>query len=270
MAVIDDIVMIQMQRPGIDGAGISSAEKSQLVNDIAAALARADITKLTDVPDVSGTPSNGQVLVWSGVNNRWEVTTFTAGIATILDGGSGTVSTTAVAMEFGDGLTVTASGTGGTVYPAVVFGGTGTATSAAHSDHTHTLRAELPLPFDASGTLSSSTRPLVEPTAVSGLDPARSYVISARLHGDLRGGGTGAGYTLPRITIGTDDRDRFGGTRGEVRTVSGVDRDYSMEHPGVAITGVTSVNVGATLAFRSGDPIIVGAGELVITIKANR
>lgn len=269
MAVIDDIVLIQMQRPGIDGTGISSAEKTQLVNDVAAALARANITKLTDVPDVNGTPTNGQVLQWSAANNRWEVSSLTAGISTILDGGSGVVSIIANSMEFSDGLTVTASESGGTVYPAVVFGGTGSANSVAHSDHTHTLRANVAFPFDASGTLSSGSRTLISGT-VSGLDPLRTYIISADLIGDLRGGGTGAGYTLPRITIGSVVQDRFGGTRGEVRTVSGVDREYSMDHPGATVTGVTSVAVSATTAYRSGDPIIVGAGELTISIKANR
>lgn len=267
MAVTDDIVLIQIQRPGIDGAGIAAPEKTQLVNDVAAALARANITSLMAVPGVTGTPANGDVLTFDG--SQWQPQTMAAGIVTISEQGIGVISTIAGTMEFAEGLTVTASETGGTVYPSVVFGGTGSANSVAHSDHTHSLWADVPLPFDASGTLSSGSRPLVSGT-VSGLDPARTYIITADLIGDLRGGGTGAGYTLPRITIGSVIQDRFGGTRGEVRTVSGVDRQYSMDHPGATVSGVSSVTVGATLAFRSGDPIIVGAGELTIGIKANR
>jgi hypothetical protein len=43
-----------------------------------------------------------------------------------------------------------------------------------------------------------------------------------------------------------------------------------MEHPGVTVSGVSSVTVGASITYSEGDPTYVAGGELVISIEANR
>lgn len=139
------------------------------------------------------------------------------------------------------------------------------ANTIAEGNHTHAIRVDVPLRFAASGSLSGSTRTLVSGN-ITGLDPARTYIVKAHLSSDVRGEGTGAGTTLPRITIAGNARDRF----GVVRTVAGVDRSYDMRHPGVSVSDVSNVAVSATLAYQAGDPINVGAGELVVIITSNR
>lgn len=263
----DDILIHHVMIPGMDGNGMTPAEYAQLRSDADDILARPNITGVMAIPGVSGSPTVGDVLVHIG-DDQWEPQELSPGISIVFS--SGVISNVASTLDFHSGsFNVTASGSGGTVFIEPRYAGSGAARTLARSDHEHQLRLDAALPFDETGTLSSGTRTLISGN-VTGLDPSRTYMLSGELKGDLRGGGDGAGYTLPRITMAGNARDRFGGSRGEVRTVSGVDRPYEMNHPGVTVSGVTSASVSASIAYRSGDPINVGAGELTIKIKANR
>lgn len=149
---------------------------------------------------------------------------------------------------------------------SIEWGGTGSAQTAARSDHAHTLHSDRPFPFPATGTLSGGTRQLVAGN-VTGLNPDLTYVLDGDLRLDLQGEGTGGSYTMLRIIIANDTESRF----GESRTVAGVPREASMRHHGQVVFGVSSVAVRAEIQFMGvSDPIHIGAGELMIGIKPDR
>ncbi len=67
----DDIFLIQVARPGTDGIG-TPADYATIRSDVAALLARANITKLDDVPDVSAAaPADDDALLWDAATSTW-------------------------------------------------------------------------------------------------------------------------------------------------------------------------------------------------------
>lgn len=67
----DDIFLIQVARPGTDGIG-TPGDYATIRADVATALARANITKLDDVPDVNATaPADADVLLWNAATSTW-------------------------------------------------------------------------------------------------------------------------------------------------------------------------------------------------------
>lgn len=264
-----EVHIVLTQTPGVDGTP-STSRLTQIENDLATLLGRPVITQLADVPDVVGPFANGQVLVWDDTDEEWRPGSVNLPIQATAFGGT-PLATAFRILDTTFGLTMTAD----EPFPGVErvriqanFAGTGDANTIARSNHTHTLPANTRAFATASGTLSSGTRTLISGT-VSGLNPAYTYLADAILIGDLRGEGSGAGYSQPRITLNSVTQTRFGGN-GDVRTVAGVDREYSMHHGGVSVSGVSSFAYSATLSYQSGDPINVGAGELVIRLRANR
>lgn len=256
----------QIATPGQPG-NITEAEASALRADLAAysaQLASFGIASLTDVALVN--LADGEVLQFDEGSGTWVNATITAGIERVL-GSAGELEGPFHTLNIFGGLTYNVT-TPGILEIKPILAGTGSDT-IARGDHVHTLRGDSAYPFDASGSLSSGTRTFVSDT-LTGLDPNLHYRITGTLEGEVRGEGTGAGRSHPSITIHGNTRTRFGGSRGYVRTVSGVDRPYGMRHPGVTVTGVTSVAVSASLAHIDGDPKYVGGGELMILVRANR
>lgn len=260
-ATLQDIIVVKIQRPGIDGTGITPAEKSQLVTDVATALARPDIRHLEDLEDVSGGQAVGETIVWDGTN--WVPGQPVGSIGVVYDHTDTPVITEATSITAKGGLTARA-GTGPNA--AVIEALIGTAANTlAEGNHTHTLKTDPLFPYPESGALSSGTRTLVSGN-VTGLDPARTYVLKGTLTGDVQGGGSGAGYSTPRITIHGNTKARF----GRVRSVAGVPREFTCHHGGVTVTGVSTATVSADIQYSEGDPIVVGSGVLRIEIEANR
>lgn len=256
-----EVHVVITQTPGVDGLP-TAARLAQIEDDLAAMLGRPVIARVVDIPDVAGTPTDGQILTYNEAGAEWNVSDPLMGVSVQRSGvpQGGPVDT----LNMNTAFNVSNSG-GGIVSVWPVWGGTGSADSFARSDHTHQVPDNRRIIFGATATLSSGSRTLVSGT-VTGLDPTRVYRATATLRGDLRGEGTGAGYTLPRITMAAALQSRF----GDVRTVAGVDREFNMDHAGVTVSGVSSFAYSATIIYQAGDPIYVGAGELVITLRPNR
>lgn len=67
----DDVFLIQVARPGVDGIG-TPGDYATIRADVATALARVDITQLDDVPDVdAASPSDGDALLWDAGTSEW-------------------------------------------------------------------------------------------------------------------------------------------------------------------------------------------------------
>lgn len=232
-------------------------------NNVKSRLTEVEGLGLVDLSDVDLTSlADGLTLVWDESAQVWKPGTSGGTIARIGNAGTEDNSYDVNYISLRNGLRFVASAPGVVFVEAITGTTLGTLASGAH---THQIRPGDPFPFPATGSLSSGSRSLVSGT-VTGLDPARTYVIWGTLKVQLRGEGTGAGYSTPRITINSNAVNDV----EPVRTVSGVPHTAFMEHEGVTVSGVSSVAVSATLAYSSGDPIHVGAGKLVIRVKSNR
>lgn len=265
---LDTVFMTQIARPGLSGDGMDVAEYAALRADMNTMLARPAIHQLLDIPDVNGAPVDGDTLVYDAATNEWSPAAIPNGIRVSPDAEDDPWPGVNL-MIFTGGLSAVRS----SLYPNIVtvvpnVTGSGTSYAMARVDHTHAIRLPARVPFPATGSHSAGTRSLTTQT-ISGFDPSRTYNVWGELRGDLRGEGTGAGYSRPRITL--TDASAHGQNRfGDVRTVAGVDREFGMVHQGIQFTGRSSITVEATLQFQPGDPMYVGAGELVIYIESNR
>lgn len=234
--------------------------------EVADLKARVDATEnkaLGDLADVSTDgATSGMALVHDGTG--WTPGSVTGAIGRVQNGpnSKGVDGVTTIVAGFGLDIDEPPPGEAWVVVRPIY----GTASSTiAEGNHTHSIRPDTQLTFSASGSFSSGTRTLVSGT-VTGLDPARTYVLRGVLDVQLRGDGSGAGYTRPRITINGNSVDM----PERPRNVAGVQPCYTMRHPGVQVSGVSSVPVNATIAYSEGDPTWVGGGALTISIEANR
>lgn len=259
-----DVLIHHVIATGLPGDGMTSAEASALRADFAEVMSRSTTLALDDLTDVDTTGiSDGDTLVYDSATGQvvpGELPGLTVrDDVTILDNTQVLYATTA------GGIGIGASAEPGRANLYLAYGGTGTSSMPARMDHTHEIRTNVPFRFGATGSLSSGTRPLTSGT-ITGLDPDKAYVLTGRLSGQVRGEGTGAGYSLPRITINGSNRD----IAERPRTVAGVQVGYYLEHFGVNVAGLSTVNVAASIAYSEGDPVWVGGGELIIEIRASR
>lgn len=219
-----------------------------------AGLSDVDMTDLAD----------GLLLAYDAGSDTWKPVDVQSGLTNVRASNGDVILANVKRLQIGTGLTGTPHGTLADVLILTPTWGVDENT-VAMGNHTHSVPAQTRATFVSSGSLSSGTRTLVSGT-FSGLDATRTYRLEAHLRGDLQGEGSGAGYTLPRIVLNAISTARF----GQVRTVSGVPREYSMDHAGLVVTGLTSFTYSATLTYESGDPLSVGAGELIIRARASR
>lgn len=262
----DDILIHHIGVPGLPGDGFTAPEASALRTDVNEILARPNIAGLDDIPDVNAAaPGDGESLIYNSATGKWDTGVSTGSINTVRQTWGDTTTVSAVNdLAIDAGLQVSPSGVG-TAILSVRLGGTGSSYLVARQDHTHVIFADRPFPFVASGTLSGGTRTLVSGN-VTGLDSDRSYILKGTLYLHQRGDGTGASFTRPRLTINGVGVDVF----EDSRAVAGVLVTEVVHHPGVGISGVTSVAVSATVSFQPGDPAYIGGGVLFIEIEANR
>lgn len=262
--IFDNEVLIHhIAAPGLPGDGFTAPEAASLRADMNTMLARPVVENIGDLGDVTVTaPTAGQMLVFDGSGNLAN-SDVARGLDKIQRSGSNLASDITI-LNFNAAMNITWPGGGvANIFP--VWGGTGIADSFAHSDHTHQMFTDREFAISASGTLSGGTRSLVNST-VTGLDPARTYVIKGKLFLHLRGDGTGASFARPRMAINSIGKDIF----EDSRIVAGVLVTEVAVHAGTSVTGVSSIPVTASVAFQPGDPVYVGGGLLVIEIEANR
>ena len=260
----NDILIHHIAAPGLPGDGFTAPEATVIRDDLDDLLARPVITKLDDVPDVNASsPTNGQALAWDSASSTWKPVGVGSPVST-QSGGAGTLFGPVSIFDFRTGLTVAQHSTYPTLAIVTPVYGT-TANTIAQGNHAHVMYLDRAFPFAETGTLSGGTRTLVS-DVVTGLDPAKSFVLKGRLYLHLRGDGSGASFARPRITISGNPMDMF----ENARIVAGVLITEITPHTGLLVSGVSSVAVSATVAFHPGDPVYVGGGVLVIEIQANR
>ena len=263
-----DIFLIEVARRGRDGDYAGAAEVATLQGRATALEARVDITSLGDIPDVVGTPTAGQALVYDGTDSRWEPTTVGLPVAATSFGTTVEDDIRFINTTFG----LTASGD--EPFPGfprvtleVDFAGTGSAATVARSDHNHTTASITRGEFAPTGYMSSGTRTLKTEnvTLASGV----AYLVKARLKPQMRGADSGAAYYTMTVTINGNARTSTGGSDG-FWCVQGVPNKEEWAHH-QAITGTgAAITITGAVTYHSGAGFNVDAGELEIELIPNR
>lgn len=242
-----DILVIEVARRGTTGGNVDTVDWTTIRADVDGLLLNPAINALTDVPDVTGTPVAGDVLVYDGTT--W-VTQDPAPAMTVTDTGSVDLTL--------DGSDLSAD---------VIYAGSGSESTASRSDHTHANHAPTRETFTPGGYLSSGTRPLASTTVA--LTPGVSHVVKARLNMQVRGADPGACYYRLTVTINGNARQSGSATDG-FWCVQGVPDKTTWEHH-QTITGTgAAITVSASIAYDSGGGFYTDAGELVIERIAER
>ena len=261
-----DIFLIEVARRGRDGDYAGAAEVATLQGRATALEARVDITSLGDIPDVVGTPTAGQALVYDGTDSRWEPTTVGLPVAATSFGTTVEDDIRFINTAFG----LTASGD--EPFPGfprvtleVDFAGTGSVPTVARSDHWHNVYAPTRATFGPMGYMSSGTRSLGSTSVVL---PAGIWcIVKAKINMQIRGGDPGACYYQLRLTINGDARTSLGGTSG-FWCVQGVPDKTTWEHH-IAMSGTgAAVTVSADVIYHSGGGFYTDAGEIAVDIDA--
>ena len=241
---------------------VSQAEWDEMLaimEDLQAGIAMEDLTNVT------GGATNGQTLIRSGTS--WVPGTPNTSIAIHRDTAGATYVGPANRLDFEGGLT--ADDVGGALRKkiTIVFGGTGSATTPARSDHSHSAEPQTLVDIAASGTLSSGTRVLrnaAGPALANGVvyDVSacftvygRNNVNSGTVNVNCRVGGNGA---YPQRS------------RSALQTVGGVPTNIEIKF----IAELTGTGAAVTEYFaiqhNSGDAIDLRTGEVHVSYRPRR
>jgi hypothetical protein len=260
----DEIRVHTVIRPGLPGDSADAIRMAQIEADHDTLLARPAITSLDAVPgvDTSGAVDGASLVYDSGdATNPWKAGVPTGSIAHVL-AADAPVEDNVTFLNFGSGLLVDNPSAGYiSVYP--VYSGTGSASSASRSDHTHTTPSMTVAAYTASGNLSSGSRLLVSQnvTLASGVP----YLIIARLRSVQRGSGGSSYYKLFLNINSLTTR-----TSVQLQCVGGVPDPRTFEHSHTMTGTGAAITVSASIIYDSGDPVDVRAGELLIELHPAR
>src|SRR5690349_2452498 len=110
MADLDDVTVILVAPLGAPGTGITNTQYTSLDSDRNALLARANITKLDDVPDVNApSPADGNTLAWQASTSTWIPAANVEALAAVKNNGS-TVLANAQQLNWSSAFAVTVDG----------------------------------------------------------------------------------------------------------------------------------------------------------------
>lgn len=264
MPTDENIYRVVVSRaPVVTGAEPAAPEWDDLqqrVGDL-----ESDTVAVADLADVDLTGlADGDLIAYDETRGVWQRVPVVRGIDRVYDTYSQD-RTAILEIGLGAGLRIySQSPATGLVVVQPVFGSSGTDNVMARDDHEHPIAVPDTMTFGASGSLSSGTRTLTS-GMITGLDPDIRYTVAGEVTYDIQGEGAGAGYSTTRLTIGGN-----GVERPQQRSVAGVPREVSLHHPGVHVSGVSSVAVNATVQYAAGDPVYINGGRLTLTLRSWR
>lgn len=263
MVDTERIVILAARRGARGDLDTGSLEWGIIRGEVDDLLARADITKLDDVPDVAAaSPTSGQFLKWNG--SAWVPAAVTSGIPYVKSAGVTTVEENVTTLDFGASFTAT-NPTDGWVAVVPSFGGSGTSPDFARADHTHTTASKTYTAYTGGGYLSSGSR-AIGSTNVTLADGV-TYLVEAWPEGQLRGADAGAAYYTISVTIDGNTRTS---TAGKKWVVQGVPNDPNWSHART-ITGTgAAIAISASVTYSSGAGLNVDDGHLVVRLTPNR
>lgn len=262
MASLDDIVLIEIGKPGIAGTGITGPEVAQIQSDLAALQSRLDNIKSTDLTDTSLPPRyDGNVIAWDSATNTWVSRAFNEAVRYV-KGNQAVVLEHADRLSFNAGLVVVVDGTlptQGNV--AVAFGGTGSANTASRSDHSHNPSINKTYALaPTTPSLSSGTRTLTQVNVgpfLIGVEYQIIAIATAVAKNDINNGTfdlscqMGSSPSFPAAVV-------------PCPTVGGVPVSFSsmFVRTYTVTDSYLSLNVSAT--FTGGDPSDILSGQVAV------
>lgn len=244
-----DIILIEVGRRGHDGDYTGASEVAALGTRVDTLEARPNITALDAVPNVTApSPANGNVLTWNGT--AWVASAPSSAV-------SGVADTTSVDMTLASGV----------LSGAVKYAGTGTAATAARSDHDHLTYEPHRATFGPQAYMSSGTRNLASTSVV--LTNGVYHVVRAKVNVQMRGGDPGPCYYQLRLTINGNARTSPGGANG-FWCVQGVPDPRIWEHHITIVGTGAAITVSADVIYYGGGGFYTDAGEIVVERDAAR
>lgn len=256
MTSLDEVFVVHILERGMTGDGFSPAEAAQMRTDMDTFLGTTIPQEIGDLNDVDLTGlGDGDVLRYDADTGEWLAAEASPAVATVDSASIDFTTSTGSIIDGGPIFTI--------VTGDVKYGGTGSAATAARSDHSHTATVISDVQtFAATGALSSGTRTLITYDAGPLLDGV-VYDCRARVVVNMRNDGD-TGIVNLGLRIGGSGS--FPKTTTEVRTVGGVDRlaewvfVRSAANGGQIVGTNATVQVVADVAFSSGDPTNIRHG----------
>lgn len=244
-----EILVIEVARRGSTGGNVATVDWNTIRAEVTALLSRANITKLDAVPDVAASsPSNGQVLTWNGSN--WVPTTPVNAVTGVTDSAS---------------VDLTLSS--GNISAVVKYGGSGSATTAARSDHAHTTPSTVVATFGPGGYMSSGSRPLASTSVV--LASGVTYLVQTRLNMQMRGADAGQCQYRMALTVDGSTHESPAGTNG-FWCVQGVPDKTMWFYPRTIVGTGAAVSISAAVSYYGGGGFNTDAGEIEVTLIPNK
>jgi hypothetical protein len=252
-----DVIYVTIPKPAaVPPSTITEAEWDALLADMATLLAGQDLDDLTDV--VLTSPATGHRLVYDETANG---------------GAGGWVNqpqSAAITASDSDSVDLTLAGNA--LSAAVIYAGTGAASTAARSDHSHTAQLGRTWSFAATGVLSSGTRTLMSQsiTLAAGItyDITATAVVRARNN-------VNSGTINLLFRVGTDAG--WPQISRNVQTVGGVPVDQlidfrnasSGEHLTLVGTGA-AITVSFSVQYAAGDATDLRDGYVTVVARPRR
>jgi len=252
MADLDDIVLITVAPLGAPGTGITNTQYTSLDSDRTALLARANITKLDDVPDVNApAPSDGNALVYQASSSTWIPAANLEALAAVKVNNA-TILANTQKVNFSSAFSGAVNGTDGTqVDVSPVFGTTaGTFRAGNQAANPGIVNRWT---FAATGLLSSGTRTVITQTT-SNLINGVTYDYEAFFDVTGRNNVNNGSVTLTITVNGTSL------TRTQT-TVGGVPHEMNVTASGNGLVGTgAGITVSGAVAYNAGDATNVDDG----------
>ncbi len=177
-----DVIYVTIPKPAaVPASTITGPEWTAMDARVDTLEVGQPIDALTDVTITS--PATGHVLVRNG-SGQW------------------VNQAPAPAITVTDTASVDLTLTGSDLSAAVLYAGTGSASTASRSDHSHTAQIGRTWSFTATGVLSSGTRTLMDQTIT--LAAGITYDIEAHAVMRARGNGAGSGTANLLFRVGAD------------------------------------------------------------------
>lgn len=206
-----------------------------------------DLGDLNDV-DTSGA-ADGYALTYNAGDDKYELTEIAGAVETVTDT---------------DSIDLTLAS--GDLQAAVKYAGTGTANTAARSDHVHNATLVTLNAGSATGVLSSGTRNLrnaTGPTLSAGVD----YDVTAEF--EVRGrNNVNSGTVNLLCRVGAEGA--YPQRSRNVQTVGGVPSALIIRFHAVLTGAGSGVTEFFAVQFSSGDPIDLRDHELMVTYRPRR
>lgn len=255
----DELRVIEIMRRGPAGDGFSPAEAAQMRTDMDTFLGTTIPQNLGDLNNVNvPSPSNGQVLRYNSGTGEWEPGNASPAVAAV---DSGSIDMTAETGELIPGGPTFTLVTGD-----VKYAGTGSAATAARSDHSHNPAIMFLETFAATGNLSSGSRTILSSSMGPFLNGV-AYDIHGTFIVRCRGAVDSGTITLSCRIGGSAS---FPARSRVVQVVGGVPVDQII-HFHRTITGDgTSATVTFQVIYSSGDPTDIRDGEVSIVATPRR